>query len=217
MEFAPKRPVPVFPLPSVVLFPRVALPLHIFELRYRTMVRDVLSGERMIAMVLLRPGWEKDYFGKPEHYPMGCLGRIEQVQWLENDCYDLKLRGLSRVRLGLPAREFPYRTAHVQVVPQAPFGEEDPLVQSEHVALREAHRQLAERLAGAAGTAPLEEALGYEGVVNWMSMYLPVSAPEKQALLELDSVIERGRRVRDLLEAELRRPERPEGGPEAGN
>ena len=49
MQFAPKHPVPVFPLPELVLFPHVALPLHVFELRYRTMVREALSGERLIA------------------------------------------------------------------------------------------------------------------------------------------------------------------------
>ena len=50
--------IPLFPLPSVVLFPNVFLPLHIFEPRYRQMVSDALAGERMIGMVLLQPGYE---------------------------------------------------------------------------------------------------------------------------------------------------------------
>ncbi len=53
--------IPLFPLPNVVLFPNVFLPLHIFEARYRAMVRDALAGDRMIGMVLLRPGFEADY------------------------------------------------------------------------------------------------------------------------------------------------------------
>ena len=60
MKVTPKHPVPVFPLPDLVLFPHVILPLHVFELRYRTMVRDALSGERVIALALLKPGWEGD-------------------------------------------------------------------------------------------------------------------------------------------------------------
>jgi hypothetical protein len=49
--------VPLFPLPNVVLFPRAVLPLHIFEERYKAMTADVLAGDRLIAMALLRPGW----------------------------------------------------------------------------------------------------------------------------------------------------------------
>ena len=57
--------LPIFPLPSVVLFPGVFLPLHIFEPRYREMVSDALATDRMIGMTLLRPGWEVDYDGCP--------------------------------------------------------------------------------------------------------------------------------------------------------
>ena len=53
--------LPLFPLPNVVLFPNVFLPLHIFEARYREMVADAIATDRLIGMVLLRPGWERDY------------------------------------------------------------------------------------------------------------------------------------------------------------
>ena len=53
--------VPLFPLPNVVLFPGAVLPLHIFEERYKTMTADALAGKSLVAMALLRPGWEKDY------------------------------------------------------------------------------------------------------------------------------------------------------------
>jgi uncharacterized protein len=57
--------IPIFPLPNVVLFPNVFLPLHIFELRYRAMVTDALAGDRIIGMALLRPGFEVEYEGTP--------------------------------------------------------------------------------------------------------------------------------------------------------
>ncbi|MEK7330415.1 MAG: LON peptidase substrate-binding domain-containing protein, partial [Candidatus Eisenbacteria bacterium] len=138
----PKHPVPVFPLPGVVLFPGAQLPLHVFELRYRTMVREALSGERVIALALLRPGWERDYQGSPEFHPLGCLARIDEVAWLPNDCYNLRLLGLARVRLGRLVREFPYRAARTQVLPQEPLSEDDPLVQLERHALIEAGARL---------------------------------------------------------------------------
>ena len=69
--------LPLFPLPNVVLFPNVFLPLHIFEPRYREMVADAIAGDRMIGMVLLRPGWENNYEGRPPVYPIGCSGLIK--------------------------------------------------------------------------------------------------------------------------------------------
>jgi Lon protease-like protein len=201
MDSAPRRPVPVFPLPNVVLFPRAILPLHVYEMRYRALVRDALAGDRMIAMALLKPGWERDYFGNPEFYALGCLGRCEQVEWQPDDCYNLKLVGLSRVRLGRLEREFPYRAARVELAPEAPCSEDDPLVQSEHQALVESWRRLA-RSEGAAGLAavPQEWTRGYAALVNTLAMLLAIAPAEKQALLEMDSLIERGRRVRGWVE-----------------
>src|SRR5687768_2370471 len=68
--------VPLFPLPNVVLFPRAVLPLHIFEERYKTMAADALAGDRLVAMALLRPGWEKSYYGRPAIEPVVCVGTI---------------------------------------------------------------------------------------------------------------------------------------------
>ena len=125
MSFQAKQPVPVFPLPGVVQVPGVPLPLHVFELRYRTLVREALAGERLIALALLLPGWEQDYHGSPEYHPLACVARIDEVAWLPDDCYHLRLLGLSRARLGRRVREFPYRAVRVQELPQEPFTEDD--------------------------------------------------------------------------------------------
>ena len=164
MKVTPKHPVPVFPLPDLVLFPHVILPLHVFELRYRTMVRDALSGERVIALALLKPGWEGDYQGSPEFHDLGCLARFEEVEWLPNDCYDLKLAGLARVHFDRVVREYPYRSAYVKVVEQEPYAEDDPLIQLEKGALIEAARR--------ARSESGEEFhdLPYEGLVNALCM-----------------------------------------------
>src|SRR5689334_7455460 len=68
--------IPVFPLPNVVLFSKVQLPLHIFEPRYREMVRDAMSGERLIGMALLKGDWQKEYYGNPGIFSVGCIGKI---------------------------------------------------------------------------------------------------------------------------------------------
>src|SRR5215471_4819338 len=89
----------LFPLPNVVLFPHLVLPLHIFEPRYRQMTTDALAGDRLLAMTLLKPGWESDYEGMPEIYPIACLGRIQAEKRLPDGRLNLQLRGLTRIRI----------------------------------------------------------------------------------------------------------------------
>ncbi len=109
--------VPVFPLPEAVLFPRQVLPLHIFEPRYRAMVADALSGERMIAIALLKPNYEPHYFTSraPIHRLVG-VGRIIAAEKLDNGKLNIMLRGEARANLleELPGR--PYRIARIQAV-----------------------------------------------------------------------------------------------------
>jgi uncharacterized protein len=211
--------VPVFPLPDFVLFPRAVMPLHVFELRYRALVRDVLRGDRLIAFGLLRPGWERDYHGSPSFYPIGCLARVELVEWRPDDCYDLWIAGLSRVRFMRVTREYPYRAASLALVPQEPLDEDDPLIQLERQALSETYQ----RIPGAAGLpwasggpgaqTPADGAgLSFEAYVNAICAALTLDPAEKLALLEIDSVLERSRRVREKIDLALRRPKPREGG-----
>ncbi len=199
--FAPPRhPVPVFPLPDLVLFPDVELPLHVFELRYRTMVREALSGERWLAIATLKPGWEADYHGSPEYYELGCLGRFEQVEWLPNDCYDLKLRGVRRVRLGRVAREFPYRACAVDVLDEAPLDETDPPVQIERAALLEAAKKLLPLGAEAWVAPPLpHEEAPFAAIVNSIAQRLRMDVAARLELLAMDNVIDRARRLQEHL------------------
>src|SRR6187455_1781223 len=91
--------IPIFPLPDVVLFPDVDRPLHIFEPRYRAMVADALKGDRIIGMVLLQPGHEAEYEGRPPVYPVGCAGIITDVQELPDGRFNLVLRGFAKFRV----------------------------------------------------------------------------------------------------------------------
>ena len=91
--------VRLFPLPNLVLFPHVLQPLHVFEDRYRQLLEDALARDRLIAMAMLVPGWEKDYEGRPPIYSMACLGRIATHCRLKGGAYNVLLLGLRRVRL----------------------------------------------------------------------------------------------------------------------
>jgi Lon protease-like protein len=91
--------VRLFPLPNLVLFPHVMQPLHVFESRYRDLLEDALAHDRLIAMAVLTPGWEKDYEGQPKLYPTACLGRVTTHFRLSDGTYNVLLLGLQRVQL----------------------------------------------------------------------------------------------------------------------
>src|SRR6516225_10826754 len=110
--------IPIFPLPSVVLFPNVFLPLHIFEPRYRQMVDASLHGDRIIGMVLLRPGWEGNYEGRPPVYPVGCAGVITHAERLADGRFNIVLRGMEKFRISDEETGHAYRLAHVTAVPE---------------------------------------------------------------------------------------------------
>ena len=200
MDWAPKQPLPVFPLPGVVLFPHAEMRLHVFELRYRAMVRDALSGERLIALATLVPGWERDYQGSPEFHDLGCVARVEDVEWLPNDHYELRIVGTVRVHFGRVVREFPYRACAVEPVPEAPYSEDDPLATMARQGLLAEQARLAP-LGDEAWMAPpvLEPTAPLATVVGALATAIRLPADHKLALLAEDSVVERARLLRDRL------------------
>ena len=111
----------LFPLPNLVFFPQAVQPLHIFEPRYRQMTADALAGDRLIALVQPRPGWEPNYAGSPALYSVACLGMIVADQKLDDGRYNILLRGLSRIEID---HEIPhgklYRKAKVELLAEVP-------------------------------------------------------------------------------------------------
>ena len=99
MKLFNHRPIPIFPLPSVVLFPRIVQPLHIFEPRYLEMFTEALDSHGQIAMALLKPGYENNYFGSPEIHPVVSVGSIITCEARDDGTYDVVLLGDKRARL----------------------------------------------------------------------------------------------------------------------
>src|SRR3954451_18070555 len=97
--------VPLFALPNVVLFPRAVLPLHIFEERYKAMTADALAGRRLVAMALLKSGWGKDYYHRPEIEPVVCVGIILSHERLPDGKYNFLLQGHTRARVAREATD----------------------------------------------------------------------------------------------------------------
>lgn len=89
----------IFPLPQVTLFPGAVLPLHVFEPRYREMVRAALAERRVLAVARLKPGFEADYEGRPPVFDVCGAGVIESCSERPDGRFDLTLRGVARVRI----------------------------------------------------------------------------------------------------------------------
>jgi Lon protease-like protein len=195
--------IPLFPLPNVVLFPNVFLPLHIFEPRYRQMVADALQEDRIIGMTLLRPGYETNYEGRPAIYPIGCAGVITHCQPLGDGRYDIVLRGMEKFRIHSEDDSRPYRIGHVEGISE--------VIPPDHaVPLRHQRQRLEAVLAAAIERVRAEPkfppSVPDEDLVNALAQYLELDVLEHQALLECDGVLARCRALIDLLEMKLHAP-----------
>src|SRR5688572_13308619 len=127
--------IPIFPLPNVVLFPNVFLPLHIFEPRYRAMTADALSGVRIIGMTLLQPGYQADYERRPPVYPIGCAGVITHSELLPDGRYNIVLRGIEKFRIDSEDDSRSYRQAHITALPETTSEEDRRLLSQQRLRL----------------------------------------------------------------------------------
>lgn len=200
------RLVPVFPLPEVVLFPGLALPLHIFEPRYREMTRDALAGTRCIAVALLKPGFEPLYFTTcaPIHDVLG-VGRIVNAAALPDGRFDIVLRGVMRGRIVRECAKRSYRLAEIEPI-RCDCGGTPGTV----IALRERLRGAIER------RLDLEIALrdrlvklcvaplSLGALVDALSGMLPLDAEARQELLCESNVCRRARTLIERIEARRR-------------
>ena len=193
--------LPLFPLPNVVLFPNVFLPLHIFEPRYREMVAAAVESDRLIGMVLLKPGWEHDYEGRPPVYPVGCSGLITHVEPLADGRYNIVLKGMERFRILSEEHELAYRRAEVEFLAERALGAEDLASVQHHRARLEA--LLAPAVAQAGADPRMPATMADQDLVNALAQYLDLEPLEKQALLERSNLRARAESLVELLEMKM--------------
>jgi len=192
--------IPIFPLPNVVLFPSALLPLHIFEPRYRAMVADALEGERLIGMVMLRPGWEPDYNQTPAVYRVGCAGFITHADRMPDGRYNIMLRGLEKFRIAgeriIREGAERYRIARVDSIREAVSGAtaaiQDARRRLEKLIARTLHRNEHDFIPKDVPDADLVHAIAQH-----------LEPLEKQALLECNSLLERCEALVELLEMRI--------------
>jgi len=191
--------LPIFPLPTVVLFPNVFLPLHIFEPRYRQMIGDALAGDRIIGMVLLQPGYEEQYEGAPPVYATGCSGLITHAEKLDDGRYNLILRGLEKFAIHseeVPAAGRLYRSAVITPIDETVRATERDELRRE----RQKLQGLLTSVFSGGFEGRLPEAMPDEDLINALAQYLEFDPMEKLALLERQGALARCRAMVELLE-----------------
>lgn len=175
--------ISIFPLPGVILFPGLQVPLHIFEPRYRALVKDALARDRRIGMVQPQQANEAAPL-----YTIGCLGKIADVEALDDGRFNLVLEGESRFRL---IRELdattPFRQIEGELIADEDFPALSPIE-------RAGFEREARRFADAQGYAVDWDAvtrLDDESLIDGTSQIVPFDIASKQALLEASTLAER--------------------------
>ncbi len=181
----------IFPLSGALLFPGLRLPLHIFEPRYRALVSDAMARDRKIAILQPQPGTGSDDT-PPTLFQIGCVGKIDQVEALDDGRYNLILEGVSRFRM---MRELDVTTPFRQIEAELIDDEVDPVLAS---VMRAALEQESRRYADAQGYAvdwSSVSKLDDEALVNGIAQIAPFDSAAKQALIEANTLSDRA----DLL------------------
>ena len=185
--------IPIFPLAGAILFPRAQLPLHIFEPRYRAMVRDALAADQLIGMVQPVPGSDRDpgKSGRPDLFEVGCLGRITGSEALEDGRFNIVLEGIGRFRIaGEPDVTTPYRQVDIDSTDFDDLAPPEPLAIAQRADLERESRRYADALGYAVDWDAVHR-LDDEMLVNGIAQIAPLDVGSKQALLEAADIAER--------------------------
>lgn len=185
--------ISIFPLPGAILLPGMQLPLHIFEPRYRALISDALARDRLVGMVQPKGGGPQ-----PALFDIGCLGRIDDVEALEDGRYNIVLEGLQRFTI---IRELDASTAFRQVEAELWDEQElgDLLSLGERAALEQEARRFAEAQGYAVDWNSVVELDDYS-LVNIIAQIAPFDVAAKQALLEARGLAARSELIIQLMQ-----------------
>ena len=172
--------VSIFPLPGAILFPGLQLPLHVFEPRYKALIKDALARDRLIGMIQPQRAEE----GAPL-FQVGCIGKIGEFEALDDGRFNLVLEGQARFRV---TRELDVATPFRQVEAELLEEEVEPALAAVE---RAGFEREARRFADAQGYAVDWDSvarLDDESLIDGVSQIAPFDAAAKQALLEADTL-----------------------------
>ncbi len=196
--------VALFPLPNVVLFPKTPVPLYIFEERYRTMIREVLAGNKELVIGLLQSGPESGYSSVAAVHDIACLGRIETCEELEDGKYNIVVVGVHRVRIVREIQHSPYRLVEIEMLDDGVESENALEILNRQNQLSGMFAKFTELATGLKHQAvELMPQLDFESLVNMVAMTLNLDTEQKQALLEIPNLLQRCDLLIPILQQQL--------------
>ena len=189
--------IPIFPLANAVFFPSTILPLNIFESRYKKMIEDALSSNKIIGMIQTR---ERNNLKKPEVFSVGCLGKIDTHSKTADGRYLINLKGLVRFRiLDEVETDLPYRKFRITYdeflddLEKIKFNDKIDILQ-----LIDKARKLF-KIHQLSTDWKIVEKVEPDQLINSLSMICPFSVSEKQGLLEAKTLLERNLLINQIM------------------
>ena len=195
--------LPLFPL-GAVLYPGMLLPLHIFEERYRQLVRDLLAGAelRRFGVIAIRKGRETGIDGVSSLYEVGCTATLRRVDGHEDGRFDIVTVGTQRFRLLTLDQARPYLQGEVEMLAEEPADKAaaGPAVRVIQAAFREYLDALTE---WGGATVRLEDLPDEPELLSFIvAAAMVIDLPERQAMLAEPDTLRRLAMQRALLSRE---------------
>jgi Lon protease-like protein len=181
--------IPLFPLPNLVLFPQVAVPLHIFEERYKLMINNCIDSESVFGLVLLHTGAEEER--ENTIHRVGVTARVVEVDRLADGRLNILCAGESRFRVVRFTGNDPYWTASVELFEDdnKPSEQLDQVYEEVAQRYKQSMELMAQIRSGEQGELILPDSpVGLSYIVSYV---LEIDSDKKQLLLETTSTLER--------------------------
>lgn len=194
--------IPLFPLPNVAVLPYLELPLHVFEPRYREMLADAMSSDRVIGIVQIQPGFEGEIQGRPPLFSIGTAAIVVRSEPQPDGTVDIVVRAFSKFRITGETVGRAYRIAQVEAIPEFVDETMRAALAKERPSLEAA---FARSLGAEPGTLRLPQ-LSDEGLVNLLVMNLDLDTLDRQVLVEQPDALARARKLIELLSTSSDRP-----------
>ena len=179
--------IPLFPLPSLVLFPHIVVPLHVFEERYKLMINGCIDRGEVFGLLLLRSGADEER--EETIHRVGVTARIVEVERLDEGRLNILCEGERRFRIYRFTQQTPFWKGTVDF-----FEDKDqPAKESLYEQVAELYRSVAALSSKLSGSQETDMALPESATdLSYMVSYvLDIDSEEKQKLLEMDSTAER--------------------------
>jgi len=189
--------IPIFPLSNFIIFPKTSVPLNIFEPRYIQMIDDVMKGEKIIGMALPK----KKNSDIPTLYDIGCAGKISNFEKTEDGRYLIIIIGISRFKIEkeiITKKKYREFNINFNKYSNDLIEERKSINFSDIELIFKNFKNLFDKMGYIINWKELEKE-SLDKTINGLSMAAPFSSEEKQILLESTNIIERKKKLEEIL------------------